>query len=230
MLDPGSSLPLYRQLARWLEGRVAQGSLRVGDRIESEPALAKQFQIGRPTVRQATDLLVRRGLLERRRGSGTYVRTPRAEVDLFGLGGTLASFRSGGVEVQTRSLGPARSCDGELQVRRLHVHQAAPVVLEELALSGEHFGSLVGRDLSSVSLSGWVRDELGFELDHARQSFRVARAGAARAVDLACGASTPLLHVQRDLFFRGVGRAVRADLFCRTHELLFSQTLQGETA
>jgi GntR family transcriptional regulator len=229
VLDPTSSLPLYRQLARWLESRVMEGHLREGDRIESEPELAKQFQIGRPTVRQATDLLVRRGLLERRRGSGTYVRKPRAEVDLFGLGGTLASFRSGGVEVQTRSLGPARVVDGEVHVRRLHVYEGAPVVLEELALVAEHFGDLSGRDLGSLSLSDWARSELGLHLDHARQSFRVARAGERRATDLACGAGTSLLHVQRELFFRGVGRAVRANLFCRTHELLFSQTLHGET-
>ncbi|MFL6539073.1 MAG: GntR family transcriptional regulator, partial [Chthoniobacterales bacterium] len=49
------------------------------------PELSRQHGIGRPTVRQATELLVKRGLIERRRGSGTYVRKAEQRVDLFSL-------------------------------------------------------------------------------------------------------------------------------------------------
>jgi GntR family transcriptional regulator len=60
--------------------------------LPSEHELARQFRVGRPTVRQATELLVRRGMIERRRGSGTLVRPARPEVDLFTLSGTIAAF------------------------------------------------------------------------------------------------------------------------------------------
>ena len=62
-LNPGSPLPLYRQLADWLLARMRSGEYPPGSRIPSEPALARRFGIGRPTVRQATDLLVRRRCL-----------------------------------------------------------------------------------------------------------------------------------------------------------------------
>jgi GntR family transcriptional regulator len=77
-LNPESPLPLYRQLAELLLERIRVGEYTSGSRIPSEPELARTFRIGRPTVRQATDLLVRRRCLERRRGSGTYVVEPPA--------------------------------------------------------------------------------------------------------------------------------------------------------
>ena len=58
-LNPASPLPLYRQLADVLLARIREGEYPSGIRIPSEPELARTFRIGRPTVRQATDLLVR---------------------------------------------------------------------------------------------------------------------------------------------------------------------------
>src|SRR5438046_1919076 len=83
MLNPGSPLPLYQQLAELLSREIASGSLEPGARLPSELELARRHDIGRPTVRQATELLVQRGLAERRRGSGTFVRQAPRRVDLF---------------------------------------------------------------------------------------------------------------------------------------------------
>ena len=88
-LNPESPLPLYPQLADLLLERIRTGEYRSGSRIPSETALARRFRIGRPTVRQATDQLVRRRCLERRRGSGTYVVEPPERVDLCSLAGSL---------------------------------------------------------------------------------------------------------------------------------------------
>ena len=54
--------------------------LSVGDVVPSERELAERFGISRMTVRQAVDSLVSSGMLERRRGSGTYVRAPKVDV------------------------------------------------------------------------------------------------------------------------------------------------------
>ena len=68
-LTADSRIPLYHQLADVLRERIRAGQYPAGDRIPSEPELSRTFGIGRPTVRQATDLLVRQRCLERRRGS-----------------------------------------------------------------------------------------------------------------------------------------------------------------
>ena len=70
-IDRGSRVPLYFQLAQQLEDAIRDGRLRPGDRIDTETELAQRLSLGRPTVRQAVQELVSKGLLVRRRGVGT---------------------------------------------------------------------------------------------------------------------------------------------------------------
>ncbi len=71
MLNSNSPIPLYQQLADRIQAAVLDGNYAVGEKIPSEHQMAATYQVGRPTVRQATDLLVRKRVLQRRRGSGT---------------------------------------------------------------------------------------------------------------------------------------------------------------
>ena len=60
--------------------------VEVGEKIPNEFELAEQFGVGRSTVREAVKGLVSRGILEVRRGSGTYVvSTSSLEEDPLGL-------------------------------------------------------------------------------------------------------------------------------------------------
>ena len=72
-IDRSSLVPLYYQLAQQLEEAIANGQLNAGDRLENELELAERFGLSRPTVRQAIQELVRKGLLVRKRGVGTQV-------------------------------------------------------------------------------------------------------------------------------------------------------------
>src|ERR1700691_4862266 len=69
MLNPASPLPLYHQLAELLMAGISRGELAAGARLPSAPELSRVHRIGRPTVRQATELLGQRGRAERRRAS-----------------------------------------------------------------------------------------------------------------------------------------------------------------
>lgn len=73
VLDRRSPVPLYYQLSQEIEGAIASGELRPGDRIETEVDLSERYGLSRPTVRQAIQELVNKGLLVRRRGVGTQV-------------------------------------------------------------------------------------------------------------------------------------------------------------
>jgi GntR family transcriptional regulator len=70
-----SNTPLYIRLKRLVEEALERGDLRDGDAIPSEREAAELLDISRVTVRKAFTELVRDGLLEQRRGSGTFVRT-----------------------------------------------------------------------------------------------------------------------------------------------------------
>jgi DNA-binding GntR family transcriptional regulator len=64
---------------------------------------------------------------------------------------------------------------------------------------------------------------------HAEQSFRVAFPPEDVRRALTLPARAALLLVKRALFFPRAPRAVFGELYCRTDELVFSQTIGAET-
>ena len=237
MLDPDSPLPLYRQLADELSAQISAGRLSAGDRIPSEHELAARYSLGRPTVRQATEVLVRRRVLERRRGSGTYVSNVAPEVDLFSLGGTLASFRRSGIRLQTRLLkqlklryvigDPDNPFSGHpaYSVERLGSVKQTPVLLERIYFSPQAFPAMDELPVDAGSLSQLIEQRYKLRPRAGRQTFRVHRADSklARTLNLADG--TPLVLVKRTLDFPRAPGAIFAELFCLTDELVFAQDL-----
>jgi GntR family transcriptional regulator len=72
-VDRSSPVPLYYQLAQQLESAIEHGRLVPGSLLANEIELAGRLGLSRPTVRQAIQSLVDKGLLVRRRGIGTQV-------------------------------------------------------------------------------------------------------------------------------------------------------------
>ncbi|POZ63215.1 PLP-dependent aminotransferase family protein [Chromobacterium alticapitis] len=73
VLQPGSELPLYRQVHQRFIRAIRQGILLPGQRVPSVRALASELQISRNTVEVAYDLLIGEGYLEARGQAGTVV-------------------------------------------------------------------------------------------------------------------------------------------------------------
>lgn len=57
-----------------LETMILEGTLRPGEKVLSERDLAKQFEVSRPSIREAIQVLEAKGLVNRRQGGGTYVQ------------------------------------------------------------------------------------------------------------------------------------------------------------
>ncbi|GHC23678.1 transcriptional regulator [Kushneria pakistanensis] len=56
-----------------LQSMILEGTLKAGERLPAERVLAEQFGVSRPSLREAIQRLVARGLLSSRQGGGTYV-------------------------------------------------------------------------------------------------------------------------------------------------------------
>lgn len=74
MAGPATQDRLYQELARKLIGELVSGRYAVGDRLPAERELAAEYDVSRPTVREAIIALEVQGLVEVRVGSGAYVR------------------------------------------------------------------------------------------------------------------------------------------------------------
>ena len=237
-LNPTSALPLYAQLAEQLLARIRAGDYSVGDRIPSEHALAERYGVGRPTVRQATETLIRRGYLARRRGAGTFVRERGGEVDLFSLGGTLESFSAQGLTLATRLVepplrvrvpdeSPGHPLAGRDAYRLTRVGSVAdePVLLERIWLDAEVFPDFDTLDLQGRSLSEAVLARYRLESSAADQRFHVRALSGEDAALLGLAAGDAILHVDRTLHFPTATGAVFAQMDCRTDRFTFSQRL-----
>ncbi len=73
--------PRYEQLYRHLADAIRAGVLPVDIQLPPERELADIADISRVTVRKAVAQLVKDGVLEQRRGAGTFVKTPRAKLE-----------------------------------------------------------------------------------------------------------------------------------------------------
>ena len=239
MLNPDSPIPLYHQLADILMEAIRSGTYATGERIPSEPQLAREYGIGRPTVRQAIDRLVRKRLLDRRRGSGTYVRAPEQEIDLFSLAGTSAAFHKKGINVQVTLITPTRrvSVVGDGQnpfaggkaffLSRLSRVDDSPVLLEEIFLHPVLFAGIEAIDLTGRSLSQVVESRFYMRPTGGRQTFRIDRLDDERARLMNVSTRTPILTVNRHLNFAQADNAVFSILYCNTDRFFFSQRIGG---
>jgi DNA-binding FadR family transcriptional regulator len=73
-LQSAARAPLVGQVISQLRAQISSGEWPVGRRLPPEPELAAALGVGRNTLREAVLALVHAGMLERRQGSGTYVR------------------------------------------------------------------------------------------------------------------------------------------------------------
>lgn len=80
-IDDKDGRPVYRQIADELEREIATGVLRDGEALPALRTLAADLHVNPNTVQHAYRLLSLRGLVQVRRGQGTFViprREPRA--------------------------------------------------------------------------------------------------------------------------------------------------------
>ena len=76
-IDPGLALPIYLQIVRQVEDAIDRGAVVAGDRLPSVRDLAVEAAVNPNTVARSYRLLEEKGLVETRRGAGTFVR-PRS--------------------------------------------------------------------------------------------------------------------------------------------------------
>ena len=119
--QPDSDTPLYLQLANMLSDGIAGGEWRANQALPSERVLSDMVAVSRVTARKAIDMLCERGMLTRKRGSGTYI-TPKLEQPLSRLTSFSEELRQRGFTAGSRWL-------------QRDIGAAAPLELLSLGLS-----------------------------------------------------------------------------------------------
>ena len=165
----GASAPLYASVERHLLREIMAGRLADGARLPPEREMAAEFGVAVGTLRRALAALEAQGLLERRQGSGNYIR---AGQDLAGI---YAFFRlerpQGGGVPSARLLdltrtrrpadAPAFGQGSEAhRLRRLRLLDGVPAALEEIWIDAARVPDLTA-DMLDAPLYRALRQRVG---------------------------------------------------------------------
>src|SRR6202795_2385627 len=71
--------PVYKKIQNGIRKRIESSELKPGDLVASERELARTHKVSLMTARHALAGLEREGVVERRRGAGTFVAPPRIQ-------------------------------------------------------------------------------------------------------------------------------------------------------
>src|SRR5947209_3745390 len=160
-VEKESPTPIYVQIAQALSGLIASGRLPAGTPLPPERTLADLVGVSRMTLREATNLLEQKGLIESYRGRGTFVAGNRLRKQQQEMRGFTEEVRARGGVPSSRlisfdlvpapedareffGLGPGqkvykicrvRSCDGKpLAIETVHLSQTMCPGLERFDL------------------------------------------------------------------------------------------------
>jgi GntR family transcriptional regulator len=211
-VDKSSPIPLYLQLAGWIEGLITRGTLSVGSRLPSENRLASDFGLNRNTVRQAIALLVHKGLVEKQKGVGTFVRRIQTLYPIHQLGRMTSfvdDFDVSNIEIENVILGKGRvrasdEVAGKLglrpgeavvKVERLRIADRTPFVLEKSYYPFEVFGRLLDIEIHG-SMYQLLLDEFNADLHHSVQTLRAVRPTRDIALKLGVSQSVPCIFLE----------------------------------
>lgn len=217
-VDRTSPVPLYFQLAQQLEAAVENGTLSPGTLLGNEIDLATRLGLSRPTVRQAIQTLVDKGLLVRRRGVGTQVVHSRVRrpMELSSLYDDLATA---GQRPATRVLvnrlepaaGPVAAALGVPEGTEVHyLERLRSAHGEPMAYLRNHLPTgIVTPDTERLETTGLYRvlRSAALTLHSARQSVGARAATVQEAALLDEPAGAPLLTMER-VTYDDSGRAV----------------------
>jgi GntR family transcriptional regulator len=182
--------PVYKRIQNAVRGRIESAELQPGDPVPSERELAKTHKVSLMTARHALAGLEREGLVERRRGAGTFVASPKIHFNKLmsytehmssrGLNPRsrvlVAKVVEHDAEVAARLALPATST--LVKIERLRETGDEPFALETCYLPAKEFADLVKVNLGRNSLFATLRQDYGVELAYADEEVDATTAEA----------------------------------------------------
>src|SRR5579872_4711907 len=199
--------PIYLQLNGALRSLLGSGEFKGGAQFLTEREVSQRFDVSRATANKALSNLVSEGLLEFKKGIGTFVRGGVLDYDLRSLVSFTEKASSSGKKPTTRVLSfkpvPAgdvgrsvawalqvRASDPVYQVERLRLADGVPVILERRIIVAEHCPGLTRADLAGSLYALWT-ERFHLEIAGADQTIRATslEAGDAALLGVPIGAA-----------------------------------------
>jgi GntR family transcriptional regulator len=207
-----NTIPAYQRIQSSIRKRIDAGQLRPGDPVSSERDLAKLHQVSLMTARHALATLEHEGLVERRRGIGTFVAAPKIHFN------KLMSYTE---QMAARSLSAAsrvlslKTVDNEpevsarlslaanepiIKLERIRQAGDEPFALETCYLSFAEFPDLLAAPLGRESLFAFLERTYDVKLGYSDEEIDATAAEPQTAELLGVPRREPLLRIRQLIF------------------------------
>ncbi|MBI3856914.1 MAG: GntR family transcriptional regulator [Planctomycetes bacterium] len=165
--------PIYQQLNEALRGLVGSGEFRTGAQFLTEREVSLRFEVSRATANKALSNLVSEGILEFKKGIGTFVRGGVLDYDLESLVSFTGKAAAAGKRPATRvlafdtltasSVPPAVAAalrlpggDRLYSIERLRLADGVPVILERRYVVESLCPGMWKRDFGASLYARWT--------------------------------------------------------------------------
>lgn len=213
-MEVATGQPLYRRIQADLREQVRSGRLDPGSQLETEQELMARYGVSRATVRQALGGLIAEGVLEVRRGLGTFVRSRSVDHALGGFYTFSREIERHGMKPGTQVLSVAVEAASErvaaalgvapgsrvVALTRLRLADDQPVVTETSWLPAARFPGLERFDFDKVRLYDTLVTRYGVRPVRAREAFEPVLLTSAEADQLDRRRGDPALRVERTAY------------------------------
>ena len=211
-----NGMPAYKRIQGIILKRIESGQLKPGDEVSSERELARIHKVSLMTARHALAELEREGMVERRRGAGTFVAPPKIHFNRLMsytelMAGRSLTSRSKLISLQTvedeQEIAARLALPNGgrlLRLERLRQGGEEPFALEICYMSAESFPGLNRAALERGSLFMILEHEFGVELAYADEEIDATAADTRMAKLFSVPKGAPLLRV-RQVIYSGKG-------------------------
>lgn len=238
--NPQSAIPLYFQIERDLASLIASGALAPGSQIPPEEELIRKYGVSRTTVRKAIQELERLGLIEIRRGKGTFVREEKLTQELTALTGFVEDMVALGRRPSARLLGkgvvPATEEVARqlglpvgaevMQIRRVRIADDVAISLDETYLPLDLGRKVAADDLEIYPIFSLLEGKYDTPLLEADYRIEAISADPPIAEALGIEAKAPILLIERVSYSLDRSPVDYEKLFYRGDKIRLSTRLQ----
>jgi GntR family transcriptional regulator len=204
-------VPRYAQVEAVLAAEITAGELACGAQLPPEDRLTDRFGVSRTTVRKAIENLVARGMVEIRRGKGTFVSEPKITQELTELRGfaedmvllgrhPTARLVSKQVVAASKEVAENLELSQGAQVwriERVRLGDGVPMSFDETYLPLDIGEKVVANDLEAEPIFALLEGKYGLPLVEARYQLEAVIANAHVAAALAVEVGSPIFLIER---------------------------------
>lgn len=225
-LDKSSPLPLYLQLAEIIENAIHSCLYPQGSKIPTEQQFMETYSVSRVTVRQTMQYLIDKGIIVRKQGIGTFVKSRVISKNMEDIMEFYSSLLNKGSKLDTKIVSyDIVSPDSEIQdnlqlynqekvlkfVRKLVIEETLSVI-DEIYIPAEIAKHWSKEDVLNKGSLQLIQDKSGIMLNNSVLKIRASFATSEIGKLLKIRKGSPLLEIRR-LTYSAVQKPVDYTIF-----------------